>query len=371
MECNESCKEKETVQNRVLVVHLAALGAVIRSTSLLPAIKRKYPNSHITWVTQAPAGQLLKNNHFVDCVYELSWEAILQLKGNEYDVAFSIDKSIQATSVLEFVNAKKTFGFVKDKKNHVIQPANEFAQELWDIGLSDHKKFFENKKPETQLMHEAFALGEFKREPYQLFLSEDEIKESLIRKKMWLDSETRKDGHDVVIGLNIGCSSMLPYRKLSIEGHRTLIKKILSKKLGTVVLLGGKEEYQAAIEIAKDLDVVISSMDRGLRDGLVSVEACDIIFSGDSLGMHMGIALKKWVVSWFGPTCAHEIDLYERGAKVMAQVGCSPCWKRNCEKQRMCYDHVSFDKVVEEIISGIKSCKKPSISKPPLLEISF
>ena len=47
------------------------------------------------------------------------------------------------------------------------------------------------------------------------------------------------------------------------------------------------------------------------------MNACDIVVSGDSLGMHMAIGLKKWVVAWFGPTCHQEIDLYDRGAKFL------------------------------------------------------
>ena len=93
---------------------------------------------------------------------------------------------------------------------------------------------------------------------------------------------------------------------------------------------------------------------KGLRDGLASVEACDLIFSGDSLGMHMGIALKKWVVAWFGPTCAQEIDLYGRGVKVMTKATCSPCWKRVCSQPVMCYDQVDFDQALNGLSKGIE-----------------
>src|SRR5690606_25344124 len=119
--------------------------------------------------------------------------------------------------------------------------------------------------------------------------------------------------------------------------------------------------------IAKDLDVIISPMDRGLRDGMVSLAACDLIVTGDSLGLHMGVAFKKWVVAWFGPTCAHEIDLYERGVKVMASVSCSPCWKRQCNQPIMCYDQVPVQELLSGIEEGVKW--KFSSSRPPSLEI--
>ena len=36
--------------------------------------------------------------------------------------------------------------------------------------------------------------------------------------------------------------------------------------------------------------------------------------------MHMAIALRKHAVAWFGPTSAPEIDLYNRGVKLVS--GC-------------------------------------------------
>ena len=75
---------------------------------------------------------------------------------------------------------------------------------------------------------------------------------------------------------------------------------------------------------------------------MMSVAACDMVISGDSLGLHMGIAMKKWCVAWFGPTCDQEIELYDRGVKVLANAPCSPCWKRVCDRKPMCYDLVDL-----------------------------
>ena len=50
---------------------------------------------------------------------------------------------------------------------------------------------------------------------------------------------------------------------------------------------------------------------------------CDVVISGDSLGMHMAIALSKHVVAWFGPTSPQEIDLYDRGVKLLADRLCT------------------------------------------------
>jgi heptosyltransferase-2 len=69
----------------------------------------------------------------------------------------------------------------------------------------------------------------------------------------------------------------------------------------------------------------------GLRAGIILENLADIVVSGDSLGMHIAIALKKHVVAWFGLSCAAEVDLYERGIKIIRDLPCAPCWKKVCD----------------------------------------
>ena len=68
------------------------------------------------------------------------------------------------------------------------------------------------------------------------------------------------------------------------------------------------------------------------------VQACDVVVTGDSLGMHMAIGLGKPVVAWFGPTPHQEIDLYGRGAWVLSSHRCRPCMKVTCDIRSTCAD---------------------------------
>lgn len=365
--CDHGCPHRDIVREHILVIHLGALGAVLRSTALLPAIRRQFPKSLITWVTGAPADQLLKNNPQIDRVLTLSAADLIQLDALAFDLVFCIDKSLTAAGIAARVQKKEQRGFRADPFTGHILPANPDAQELWHIGLDNYKKFFENTKTENRLVHEALALGEYRRDEYIAAFDETERELSRLRKKMWASSG------EMVIGLNTGCSPHIPYKKLSVEYQRRLIQKILDHKdwpPRKVVLLGGPEDSVRNREIAHGLDVISSPVDRGLRDGLVSVAACDLVVTGDSLGMHMAVALQKWVVAWFGPTCAHEIELYGRGVKVPARVSCGPCWKRSCAEAVMCYDRVDFNDILSGIEKGVHWLSSSS-SKRRFPEISF
>jgi heptosyltransferase-2 len=344
--CDPLCPHMSVPSVRILLVHLEALGAVMRSTALLPAIRRKYPGAHITWVTQKPAHLLLAENPLIDRVLTTEADDLLKLSALEFDIALMVDKGQKSAGVLKLTRADLVYGFTLDARTGAVLPATDAARELWEIGLSDRKKFVENRKTETRLAHEALELGPWLRDEYVLRLSEAEKREVARRRREWAPSG------EIVVGLNTGCSGVIAYKKLTVEKHRELISELAETGV-RIVLLGGREDTERNERIGAGLPVIQSPTGSGLRDGIMSVAACDVVVTGDSLGMHLAIALQKWTVAWFGPTCAHEIDLYDRGVHVLSAASCGPCWKRSCSRTTMCYDLVSIDDLMKGILQGI------------------
>lgn len=367
--CNTQCPHSFVAEKNILIIHLGAMGAVLRSTSLLISLHKKYPHSAITWITDAPSDQLLKNNSYIHRVVKNNYQDIQSIKTLEFDVAIVIDKSPQAVSILREFKCKEHFGFTTNFQNNAILPATPAARELWELGLDNHKKFYINQKTENQLVHEALELSTYTRSEYIYNFSETEKIQAERRRSEWLGEA------EMIVGVNTGCSPVVPYKKLSIDGHKRLISELSQIPNIKIILLGGPEDEARNIEIAKNISqVILSPTQKGLRDGMISMQACDVVVSGDSLGMHMAIALKKYVVAWFGPTCAQEIDLYERGFKVVSTLACAPCWKRSCNNSKMCYDEIDLNQIIFGVYKGIEFCKKNTAQvssfKQPLLEIS-
>lgn len=336
----------DRVKVSVLIVHLGALGAVVRSTSLLKAIKRKFPSSMITWVTDSPAHKLLQGHPLIDRVLTTDEKDLLLLSALEFEVGYVVDKSLKAVAISRRAQIDQIYGFTSHPVTGAILPATPAAEELWQLGLDNHRKFFVNQKPETQLMIEAFELGTYQRDSYFLPLSSEEEKECSRRRQEWGNGK-------ILVGFNTGCSHVIAAKKLSIEFQRSLIQSLLQDSNIQVVLLGGPEDTQRNLEIARDLPVILSATENGLRDGLMSVAACDVVVTGDSLGMHLAISQNVYTVAWFGPTCAHEIDLYGRGEKILTKAACAPCWKRVCAQETMCYDQVSATEMLGAVGKGI------------------
>jgi heptosyltransferase-2 len=337
------------------------MGAVVRSTALLAAIKRQHPSMHLTWVTQAPMHHLLRSHRLIDRVLTTSIDDQLTLGALEFDIAYVIDKSLVAAGLLKLTQADQVYGFVSDPATGAILPATSAGEKLWQLGLDDHQKFFVNQKTENELVHEALELGPYQKDDYQLELLALEKFESLRRHELWT---LRKD--QPVIGFNTGCGPLMPAKKWTPEFHRQVIQKFLDLGFKNLVLLGGPEDQARNQEIGAGLPVIQSATNEGIRDGLISIDACDIVISGDSFGLHLGIAMKKFMIAWFGPSCAHEIELYGRGVKLLTEAPCSPCWKRHCAQSRMCYDQIQPESVVQALDQGInwwktsQKCSRPS-----------
>ncbi len=362
--CHVECPHYQKRGLRILLVHLGALGAVVRSTALINPILRKYPRAQITWVTEAPAHHLLKGQPEIFRILTTSERDLLQLSALRFDVALVVDKSILATGVLRRTKARKIYGFIADEHG-VIHPATPAATELWELGLNDDKKFVINSKTEIQLICEALEL-DYQKDDYNLPLANDEKELQYERWQKW-----SLNGQKLVVGINTGCAATISAKKLSIENHRELIRRLQKKSQYRIVLLGGPEDTFRNQQIASGVDVVQSPTELGLRDGLASVAACDAVITGDSLGLHMAISQKKTTIAWFGPTCPQEIELYGRGEKILTRASCGPCWKRTCHKPVMCYDLVELDDIInalerqlhkQELQTEIKFSRPDSLS---------
>lgn len=342
----EACPHYDPVATRVCIVSLEALGAVLRSTVLLEPLRKKYPKAHVTWITYPSAKALLDNNHLIDRLLLVDGKNSHVFDHLEFDVLFGVDKSLEAGALAERIKAKTKFGFGLAPEGY-IRTFNQEASYQYDVGLDDHLKFKINQKPETQQITESMAMA-WSRSEYILNLTNVEKEEIKKRRDLVLQPGTRG-----IIGYNTGCSLLFPYKKFTVERGIEVIREWRTRFPDfTVALLGGREDterqQQMKAAFADDPRVVNTPTSDGLRSGILWMGTADMVLSGCSLGMHIAIALKKHVIAWFGVSCLQEVDLYDRGVRLQADVPCSPCWKKSCANEPKCYDRVEPGIIGEE-----------------------
>ncbi len=352
--CLENGCQEDTPENqigvKILIISLDALGAVLSFTSILPSIKRKFPISAVNWITLPSSEKILFNNHLIDKVWVWNDESRMILRQIKFDYLFNADKTNYACAFANEIIAKNKLGFLLNEDGKII-PANKSALYNYLMGNDDELKFRKNQRTGLDIIHETFEL-DYQKDEYQFFFTDEEREFIESYKK-----EINYDPSKTYVGFNTGCSNLFPNKKMTIEQHIYLIKKLSENESLKIVLLGGKEDTERNQQILSGLPkeiqehVISTPTTLGLRRGACFMDIADIVITGDSFGMHMAIALKKYVIAWFGLSCWSEIELYDRGIKLYQEnLECSPCWKRVCPYDLECIKMIDLEKIISETV---------------------
>ena len=314
------------------------------TTALLPAIHRKYPENTIHWITKKNAMPVLEYNPFLFKVWEWHDESRLILREMTFDLILNGDKNQNSAALTNQLRSNEKLGFGLDD-NGIVVPLNAEAEYNYRMGLDDELKFQKNQKTGLDILAETWRLN-FQQDEYILVLTEAEKAFcQAYRKQLGIPQQS------FVLGFNTGCSTLFPNKKMTIDQHVNLIQRMKKSYPDmTILLLGGKEdtERNQAIKKRTGEAAIETPTTEGLRKGILYENSCDCVVTGDSLGLHIAIALKKQVVVWFGVSCGVEIELYDRGEKIFSDLDCSPCWKSDCDDPK-CIDQLDLNRIFKAV----------------------
>jgi len=343
----DSCKEPQPFGTKILIINLDAMGDVLMTTAQLPELKRKYPVSTIYWITLKNSVGLLQNNPLLDKIFSFDFESILVLKEMEFDIIMNVDKSMRSGALAMQLNAELKLGFGINSNGQII-PLNKGAEYNYNLGMDDNLKFKLNQRTGEDYLAETFELV-YKRDDYVFQFTDDELR--------FIDEYKEGIGisdDDEIIGFNTGCSILFPNKKMTIEQHIALIESFLSFGRFKIMLLGGPEDEERNRTISENFSgkIINTPVNQGVRKGACYENIPELIITGDSFGMHLAIALKKYVIAWFGLSCWKEIDLFDRGVKLYPEgLNCAPCWKKDCPNNLECIQMIDLEKIIKETIN--------------------
>ena len=341
-----SCTVYDPIRTRILIVKLDAIGDVLRTTSLLKPLKAKYPNSEVTWITKSASVDLLRNNPYVDEVVAKGADAIELLLTKLFDVVINPDTSETSTRLATLAKGKQKFGFVFSD-NGVIRPLNATGENWYRMGLNDGLKK-QNDRTYQSILLEICELP-LVDHPIIWHVSDDERQfAARFAARHHIDF-----ARQAVIGLNTGAGGRWKWKKWTLGGYGELIR-IINTELpdAKILLYGGPEEVERNQELRAlaPNKVVDTGTENSLREFGALVSLCDVMVTGDTLGLHVATAQGKRIVALFGPTSAPEIDLYGRGDKIIAQgLDCLGCYLSDCDVRPACMERIHAPEVFARV----------------------
>jgi len=287
-----------------------SLGDVLRTTTLL----NYYKNHDVTWLTDVYALPLLERNPLINRLLTLDFWSSIQLQSEEFDTIVNLEKNRKICEFVRRLDAWKKYGFRFDSKNNRIE-AYDRAFEILSVG-SDTNVKKENDRYLQSLLFETVG-AKWDGEEYTLGYK-----------------PKTKEKYDVNLNTQVG--PKWPTKAWSKKNWAKLEE--LLEKDGLKVTRQDKQPTEILTNLNNYIDWINS--------GKLTVTI-------DSLGLHLGIVLKKKVIGLFGPTPYKEVYFYGRGKAIFPEPiwGCIPCFERKCKRTRNCMENISVEKVYEETIS--------------------
>ncbi len=326
-ECPD-CPDYRPVGFRVLLVKLDAPGDVLRTTSVLEGLHRRHgPGLHLTWVTRPASLPLLERSEGIHRLLSTEDPLLpILLKTETFDLAAALDPSKDAAAIASAAVASQRRGFVLHPKGYVA-PADAAASTWLEMGAFDRLKKANTRTCQDHLQSmlglEGHA-GPIRYTPGNAARA----------------AAAAVPAGPPLVGFNTGAGKRWTYKKWTEEGWIALGRLLMPAT--RVALLGGPEEMDRNNVLHKALPGALRPGEGLSLDGFAGVlSRCDVVVTGDTLALHLAVALKRRVVALFGPTSATEVELYGLGEKLVADIPCQCCYLPDCDVRPTCMDRIT------------------------------
>jgi len=286
-----------------------SLGDIIRTTPLL----HLYKNDYVTWVTDEKAIPLLEGNQYIARLMGMDWINFEQLKEERFDSCINLEKIPGICVIGSKINAWKRYGFRTEiKEGCVTSEAYDRAFEVLAVGCNQKDKR-ENIKTFQELLFQMVG-QQWKGEEYILGYK-----------------PTSSEQYDVALNTQVGFKWPT---KAWPNAHWDKLEDLFVKD-GLRVTRQDKQDQKILTN---------------LNDYIDWLNSCRLIVTNDSLGMHLGIALKKKTLGLFGPTPHKEVYFYGRGKAITPEPlpTCLPCFENCCKRENNCMIDITPERVYDE-----------------------
>ena len=315
----------------ILIVKLSAIGDVIHTLPSLAALRRLYPDAHITWVVEEAAADLIIGHPHLDEVIisrRKSWikdikagkvavtlrevrTFVRRLRNRRYDLVIDFHGLLKSSMVVFLSGGRRKLGYdswqelsglflnekiPEDMNKHAVDRYLDFLRYL---GAEIHDAEFilpltDKTKAEAKRLLDQNHLSE------KNYIAINPI--AYWETKLWDNGKFAKLANAI--------RDQLKLDVIFTGNNGRDAADILSRMKGKGINLGGKTSLPMLAEIYKSARAVITT---------------------DSGPMHLAAAVGTPVIALFGPTDPARTGPYGKGHTVIrSNLPCSPCLLKKC-----------------------------------------
>jgi heptosyltransferase I len=323
----------------ILIVKLSAIGDVIHTLPSLAALRRLYPDAHITWVVEEAAADIIINHPYLNEVIvskRKSWVKefksgqlrqplreiklfLGELRKRSYDLVIDFHGLLKSSVIVYLGRGKRKLGY-------------DSLQELSGLFVSE-------KIPEDMNKHAVDRYLDF---PRHLGAAADEAEfilprnsEAEITGQILLDQYNLRDKNFIAI-------NPIAYWETKLwddDKFARLADLIKGNLKMDVVFTGSEKESIAKITSGMTTSGINLGGKTSLPELAYLYKKARLVITTDSGPMHLAAAVATPVIALFGPTDPARTGPYGKDHTIIrTQLPCSPCFLKKCPTKKCMKD---------------------------------
>lgn len=284
----ENLIEKNGIDSIIIMRDDGKIGDMVVSSFIYREIKKQYPNIKIGVVTRKGATDIIKDNHYVDKIYEYKKDSSY-LKNLANEIAKEkYDLLIDTSTILR----EKQIMFINKCDCKINLGVDKEGWQLFDISVPEEKISHITKRFINIL--EVLGIKEIQSN-YDIQISDEALVK--VEKKIKEEENILEvSGKERVILNPYTASKHRNFNRRNIE---KIIETLLKYRENEIYLLGHGENKKEILEIKekiKDKKVHYIELN-GIQEVIALIKNCELIISPDTSIVHIGVGLDKKVIA--------------------------------------------------------------------------
>jgi len=328
---------------RIAIIKPSALGDVVQALPLLPALRRRFPASHTTWIVQRELADLVTGHPDLDAVIRcdrrptMSQVATLarELSQARFDLVFDLQGLLRSALMTWATRARYRIGLETTREGSHLATTHTIPGTTRDVPA--HARYWR--------VAEALGVGDLPRRVLvQVPLS------AQISAQKWLAGLPRP-----LIAVQWGAK--WETKRWPVAGFADVLARAANTWGGTAVIVGAKADCAAAEEMTERIhaaaphaSVLDLSGRTTIKELAAVVSSVDAMFSNDSGPLHLAAELGTPSLGVF--TCTSAVRSGPPGDAhefVSTEVACAGSYHKTCphtgEQHLACHHGLTAERV--------------------------
>ena len=338
---------RDQASHRILIMRVGAFGDILMGTPLLAALRRAYPNAHLTWIAEYTEIEAIDANPYIDELVRwdgsywkrmvrklayVSWlRHVMQMRKTLHRKQYDVFVSFQPEEwpLLAYgVGAKLKVGVFDTFRRYYRAQKTSGNTRLYTnsysyLNLPDHRI------DQYLLTLEALGLPPAPTQPLSIGYTEADREAA----KLYLSNNGFSGQQPLVL---LAPLTTWPTKCWSPECYAELANALAREQNCRMIVIGSGKEREAVEALAAQMEPrpLTAAGTLTFRQMAALADQCALVVSGDTGPMHVASALNIPQVAlfgptspkWYGPRSPHAISL-------LHPVPCGPCDQKFCPNE--------------------------------------